>query len=561
LGTGIATALAVNTGSSGAPVINGGVLGTPSSGTVTNLTGTASININGTVGATTASTGAFTTLSASGDTTVSAGTLAVTKSTTGDLVTFSNTNAAVTNGSTILKLAAEDGSGVANFYLIRAYAGPISAPTEAFNVAGSGAINAGINNSIPHTLTGSLTVTADATIQGVTVGRGAGAVSTNTAVGTNAGLANSTGNSNTYLGYGVSAAGAGNTGNGNLAAGFNALNVNTSGTSNVALGGGINAVLASALESNTSGSYNVAVGAAALKSNTTANSNTAVGYQAGFTNSTGTGNTFVGYQAGLIASTSNGQTFIGQGAGSSKTTGGNNTFVGTSAGASATTGTGNTFIGVNDATNGCGYAVTSGSKNTIIGGYTGNQNSVDIRTASNYIVLSDGDGYPAFWGLGGGNGFMRLQAGRLEFPVTANPSSDPNILDDYEEGTWTPTITFGGASVGVTYNTTFTGATYTKIGNRVCVSGYLEVTNKGSSTGDASIGNLPFTSEGGPTKYLGATVGGSSFTFANQFWARIAAASTTIDLLETTEAGAQSFITNSDCTNGTSIYFSATYTV
>jgi hypothetical protein len=41
-------------------------LGTPSSGVVTNLTGTASININGTVGATTPTTGAFTTLSASG---------------------------------------------------------------------------------------------------------------------------------------------------------------------------------------------------------------------------------------------------------------------------------------------------------------------------------------------------------------------------------------------------------------------------------------------------------------------------------------------------------------
>jgi hypothetical protein len=42
-------------------------LGTPSSGVVTNLTGTASININGTVGATTANTGAFTTLTASSD--------------------------------------------------------------------------------------------------------------------------------------------------------------------------------------------------------------------------------------------------------------------------------------------------------------------------------------------------------------------------------------------------------------------------------------------------------------------------------------------------------------
>ena len=66
LGTGVATALAINVGSAGAIVVNGGALGTPSSGTVTNLTGTASININGTVGATTANTGAFTTISATG---------------------------------------------------------------------------------------------------------------------------------------------------------------------------------------------------------------------------------------------------------------------------------------------------------------------------------------------------------------------------------------------------------------------------------------------------------------------------------------------------------------
>jgi hypothetical protein len=64
LGTGVGTALAVNVGSAGAFVTFDGALGTPSSGTVTNLTGTASININGTVGATTATTGAFTTVTA-----------------------------------------------------------------------------------------------------------------------------------------------------------------------------------------------------------------------------------------------------------------------------------------------------------------------------------------------------------------------------------------------------------------------------------------------------------------------------------------------------------------
>lgn len=68
-GTGVVTALGTNVGSAGAFVVNGGALGTPTSGTVTNLTGTASININGTVGATTPNTGVFTdvTLNAQGD--------------------------------------------------------------------------------------------------------------------------------------------------------------------------------------------------------------------------------------------------------------------------------------------------------------------------------------------------------------------------------------------------------------------------------------------------------------------------------------------------------------
>lgn len=66
-GTGVQTALGVNVGTAGAFVVNGGALGTPSSGTVTNLTGTASININGTVGATTPASGSFTTGAFSSD--------------------------------------------------------------------------------------------------------------------------------------------------------------------------------------------------------------------------------------------------------------------------------------------------------------------------------------------------------------------------------------------------------------------------------------------------------------------------------------------------------------
>ena len=86
LGTGVATALAINVGSAGAPVVFNGALGTPSSGTVTNLTGTASININGTVGATTPGTGAFTTLSTTGALTYGGVTLSNAVTGTGNMV-------------------------------------------------------------------------------------------------------------------------------------------------------------------------------------------------------------------------------------------------------------------------------------------------------------------------------------------------------------------------------------------------------------------------------------------------------------------------------------------
>jgi len=149
----------------------------------------------------------------------------------------------------------------------------------------------------------------------------------------------------------------------------------------------------------------------------------------------------------------------------------------------------------------------------------------------------------------------------IAFPATQSASADANTLDDYEEGSFTPTVTFGGASAGITYNASFTGATYTKIGNRVCVSGYLVLTDKGSSTGAASIGNLPFTSASGNTRYLGASIGGGGFTFANQFFAWIPPSATIIQMGEVTEAGTRTDLTNSDFTNSTDIFFTAHYTV
>ena len=194
-------------------------------------------------------------------------------------------------------------------------------------------------------------------------------------IGYQSGLATTTGNYNTFVGNAV--APANTTGANNTGLGLNALFSNTTGSQNTALGGGIGGSIPSTLYLNTTGSYNTAVGNAALAYNTTASNNTAVGYQAGYSNTTGAYLTFLGYQAGY-----------------SNLTGSANTFIGYSAGYSVTTGIYNTFIGSASATGYSGGLITTGSKNTIIGNYTGNQGSLDIRTASNYIVLSDGDGNP-----------------------------------------------------------------------------------------------------------------------------------------------------------------------
>lgn len=84
-----------------------------------------------------------------------------------------------------------------------------------------------------------------------------------------------------------------------------------------------------------------------------------------------------------------------------------------------------------------------------------------------------------------------LTGGQIAFPATQVPSAGANTLDDYEEGSFTPAIAFGGASVGVTYSVQ-TG-TYTKIGRLVFFNIAIVLSSRGSSTGSVTIGVLPFT--------------------------------------------------------------------
>lgn len=105
-----------------------------------------------------------------------------------------------------------------------------------------------------------------------------------------------------------------------------------------------------------------------------------------------------------------------------------------------------------------------------------------------------------------------VTANGIKFPATQVASADANVLDDYEEGTWTPTIAFGGSSSGVVYVTQ--GGSYTKIGRMVFCQAVLGLSNNGSGTGDAVIRGLPFT-VGAVLPNTGLESGGMMTYFAN----------------------------------------------
>ena len=128
-----------------------------------------------------------------------------------------------------------------------------------------------------------------------------------------------------------------------------------------------------------------------------------------------------------------------------------------------------------------------------------------------------------------------------------------------KEGTWTMGVSFGGGTTGITYSAN-TGY-YTKIGNIVTVSGFLVLTSKGTSTGNAVITGLPFTVVNNNAGQVAVALYFDKITFANQFQGFTYINTKTIALGETTEAGASSALTNVDFEDNSSIRVNCTYRI
>jgi len=103
------------------------------------------------------------------------------------------------------------------------------------------------------------------------------------------------------------------------------------------------------------------------------------------------------------------------------------------------------------------------------------------------------------------NGGLSVQGGQIKFPAAQNASADANTLDDYEEGTWTATL-YGGTTAGSPTYVRQTGY-YTKVGDVVHCTLYLEISAKGGLAGEVRIGGLPFTTSNSTDAYSTVSVG------------------------------------------------------
>ena len=192
------------------------------------------------------------------------------------------------------------------------------------------------------TIAGDKTFSKDLTVNGIKVGQGAGQIATNTVVGKDALIGNTSGTGNTAIG--TSALQSASTGVDNTAVGYNALLGNTTGSNNVGIG-----VVAGA--NNTTGEYNISIGKQAMQQNASGSTNIAVGSGTIDFMTSGNYNTVVGGFAGR---------YFGTGMSNNMTTMNNSILVGYDTRPKLNNGSNEIVIGNN--------AIGNGSNTVTIGG-------------------------------------------------------------------------------------------------------------------------------------------------------------------------------------------------
>ena len=109
------------------------------------------------------------------------------------------------------------------------------------------------------------------------------------------------------------------------------------------------------------------------------------------------------------------------------------------------------------------------------------------------LTVNTNEGIQILNCLGVGNATPSTSGAGITFPATQSASSDANTLDDYEEGTWTPTVTSGSGS----FTTVSATGTYVKVGKQVTTFTVVTITTVGTASGQIDF-TLPFTVASSP---------------------------------------------------------------
>ncbi len=147
----------------------------------------------------------------------------------------------------------------------------------------------------------------------------------------------------------------------------------------------------------------------------------------------------------------------------------------------------------------------------------------------------------------------------IDFSATSGTGTS-ELFDDYEEGTWTPALTFLFGSAGITYANRY--GFYTKVGNKVYVTATIQLSSKGTGSGNAYVNGLPFVSGNfsGNTHAFSLT-SISNLTYTGQVDGRVYANAGFMYFGQTTEAGVNSNLTEANFANNTTVVLSGSYFV
>lgn len=208
-------------------------------------------------------------------------------------------------------------------------------------------------------------------------------------------------------------------------------------------------------------------------------------------------------------------------------------------------------------------AVTSGAAGDMPGRIVLATTADGAGTLTDRLTI-DSTGLATFTGRITVNDILTVAAGQIAFPAAQNASAGANTLDDYEEGSWTPAITYATPGTFNANGGTYVGS-YTKVGRMVTLWGVATTgaMTLGTASGFLQVTGLPFAAvnTANLNYYSGCSWSGITKAGYTNIVARVAAGAQLVDFPTSGSGVAGSLVGAADTPTGgiISLGFSVPY--